>query len=105
MANYNIPEMLRDVRVWVAWRDANPYIDSEYTPARETTQRVQTMLLRGQEAIRQEQRQRQFTVASGLHSRSTSLLRRLNPSLVQEIAQHTRIEPPPYQPWTIWNQQ
>ena len=105
MANYNIPEMLHDVRVWVAWRDANPHINLITTPGREQIEVIQRWLLRALEAIRQDQRQRQFTMASGLHSRSTSLLRRLDPSLLQEIAQHARIEPPAHQPWTIWNRQ
>ena len=85
LENYNIPEMLSDVREWAAWRALNPmpYLIREPSPLQ--MEEMQASLLRALEAIREVQRQRRFVVASGLHPRSRSLLRRLDTSLLKEI--------------------
>ena len=85
LENYNIPEMLSDVREWAAWRAINPMPYLIHEPSPLEMEEMQASLLRALEGIHEVQRQRRFVVASALHPRSRSLLRRLDTSLLKDI--------------------
>ena len=99
LSRYNIPAILQDIQEWRAWRALHPEVRIR-EPSQAELERVTASLLMAQEAIRENQQQRQFAVAAGLHGRSSSILRRLDPLLVREIVQQHAY--PKHEPWYVW---
>ena len=101
---YDIESMRREIREWLAWRTQNPLIFVNTSPTPHALAAKEAELEAAQQHIRVFREQRNVSVALGSHPRAggSSLLRRLDPLLLQEIGTRSKPPLPTHQPWDLW---
>jgi hypothetical protein len=101
---YDIESIRREIQEWLAWRAQNPLIFINTSPTPPALAGKEAELATAQQLIRDFREQRSVAVALGSHPRTGrgSLLRRLDPLMLQEIGTRSKPPLPAYRPWDLW---